>query len=167
MLTSRRKPLIRKRSRVIPSFLSQTKPLSLPKNKTDDVSSLANPLTLESIVAKPRLFKFLLIGLLLLLQISLILERSLEGLTADPQLLLTLSRSVVSSKMIHILHTRFMQDQGNLTQLAWARFQLFETFCFPTIAQQTTDNTNALDLNGLAHAPFVPSVPSRRRQKVV
>jgi hypothetical protein len=42
-----------------------------------------------------------------------------------------------SLPFLHILNTRFMQHQGNLTHLALARLELFKTFCLPTIAQQT------------------------------
>jgi len=42
-----------------------------------------------------------------------------------------------SLPFIHILNTRFMQHQGNLTHLAEARLELFKTFCLPTIVQQT------------------------------
>ena len=40
--------------------------------------------------------------------------------------------------LVHVLKTRFMQEQGNLTELAMARFALFRTFCLPTIQEQTT-----------------------------
>lgn len=40
--------------------------------------------------------------------------------------------------LIHIVHTRFMQEQGALETLGMARFHLFMTFCFPTIVAQST-----------------------------
>jgi len=42
--------------------------------------------------------------------------------------------------IIHIINTRFMQEQGNLTILAKARLHLFQTFCLPTIIHQTSQN---------------------------
>lgn len=42
--------------------------------------------------------------------------------------------------LIHIVHTRFMQHQGNLTILGHARLALFETFCLPTMLHQTNQN---------------------------
>ena len=43
-----------------------------------------------------------------------------------------------SPPFIHILHTRFMQEQGHLTHLAWARLRLFQVFCLPTIVHQSS-----------------------------
>ena len=40
--------------------------------------------------------------------------------------------------LIHIVHTRFMQEQGALEILGMARFHLFMTFCFPTMVAQST-----------------------------
>ena len=42
--------------------------------------------------------------------------------------------------LIHIVHTRFMQHQGNLTTLGVARLKQFTAFCLPTMAHQTTQN---------------------------
>mmetsp|Transcript_16225 Transcript_16225/g.24334 ORF Transcript_16225/g.24334 Transcript_16225/m.24334 type:complete len:408 (+) Transcript_16225:61-1284(+) len=39
---------------------------------------------------------------------------------------------------IHIINTRFMQQQGNLTTLAEARLHLFETFTLPSIMEQSS-----------------------------
>ncbi|KAL3943712.1 MAG: hypothetical protein SGBAC_002219 [Bacillariaceae sp.] len=39
--------------------------------------------------------------------------------------------------MVHIIYSRFMQHQPNLVQLGLARLELFKTFCFPAISQQT------------------------------
>ena len=39
--------------------------------------------------------------------------------------------------LIHILETRFMQNQPNLVQLAKARLHLFRTICIPTVLHQT------------------------------
>ena len=41
-----------------------------------------------------------------------------------------------SHPIIHVVSTRFMQGQANLKNLTLARLQLFETFCWPTIAAQ-------------------------------
>ena len=40
--------------------------------------------------------------------------------------------------LIHIVNTRFMQEQPLLETLGEARLRLFETFCFPTMIAQTT-----------------------------
>lgn len=42
--------------------------------------------------------------------------------------------------ILHFVHSRFMQEQGNLTALGMARFHLFAIFSFPTMVAQTTDN---------------------------
>jgi hypothetical protein len=39
--------------------------------------------------------------------------------------------------LIHIVNSRFMQDQAELLHLSEARLDLFETFCFPGMAGQT------------------------------
>ncbi|KAL7565284.1 hypothetical protein ACA910_014575 [Epithemia clementina (nom. ined.)] len=43
-------------------------------------------------------------------------------------------------KFIHLLHSRFMQEQGHLTSLAWARLLLFQVFCLPSIVHQSSQN---------------------------
>lgn len=40
-------------------------------------------------------------------------------------------------QFLHIVNTRFMQHQGNLTKLANARLVLFENFCLPSMTQQS------------------------------
>jgi hypothetical protein len=40
--------------------------------------------------------------------------------------------------LIYIVHSRFMQFQGSLTELGQARLRLFETFCLPTMRQQSS-----------------------------
>ena len=42
--------------------------------------------------------------------------------------------------LVHIVNTRFMQEQGNLTSLAKARLSLFQTFCLPTMRAQTSQS---------------------------
>jgi hypothetical protein len=39
---------------------------------------------------------------------------------------------------VHIVQSRFMQDQASLTNLASARLELFRIFCLPTMKAQTT-----------------------------
>jgi hypothetical protein len=40
-------------------------------------------------------------------------------------------------RLIHVVETRFMQNQPKLIELARARLRLFETICLPTIIHQT------------------------------
>jgi hypothetical protein len=42
--------------------------------------------------------------------------------------------------LIHIINSRFMQDQGYLTFLGTARLHLFRTFCLPTMVKQSSQN---------------------------
>jgi Putative rhamnosyl transferase len=42
------------------------------------------------------------------------------------------------SQVLHIVLTRFMQDQPNLVHLARARLLLFQTVCLPSMIQQST-----------------------------
>jgi len=42
-----------------------------------------------------------------------------------------------NSQLIHIVNTRFMQEQAHLVHLAEARLLLFEAFCLPTMISQT------------------------------
>lgn len=44
------------------------------------------------------------------------------------------------SPHIHIVSTRFMQQQGNLTTLGKARLELFKVFCLPTMKYQTSQD---------------------------
>ena len=43
-----------------------------------------------------------------------------------------------NNNIIHIVKTRFMQEQGQFLALGAARLALFRTFCLPTMQQQTT-----------------------------
>jgi hypothetical protein len=45
-----------------------------------------------------------------------------------------------TSGLVHIVNTRFMQDQGHLSTLGMARYHQFITFCLPTMVQQTSQN---------------------------
>lgn len=45
-----------------------------------------------------------------------------------------------SFSLIHIVNTRFMQEQGHLYTLAMARLHLFETFCLPSMIHQTSQD---------------------------
>lgn len=42
-----------------------------------------------------------------------------------------------SHPLLHIVNTRFMQEQAHLTHLAEARLVLFEKFCLPTVLRQS------------------------------
>lgn len=42
-----------------------------------------------------------------------------------------------SEGVVHVIQTRFMQFQPNLTELGWARLGLFEAFTFPSVTHQT------------------------------
>ena len=42
--------------------------------------------------------------------------------------------------MLHVVTSRFMQDQPELLALGKARLRLFETFCLPTMLNQKADN---------------------------
>ena len=41
-------------------------------------------------------------------------------------------------QLLHVINTRFMQNQPSLPNLARARLKLFKYFCFPTILNQTS-----------------------------
>lgn len=41
--------------------------------------------------------------------------------------------------LVHIVNTRFMQMQGNLTNLGQARLEIFKHFCLPTMVHQTVN----------------------------
>jgi len=60
-----------------------------------------------------------------------------EGEVSGP---LSRHSSLWSNKynLVHVVHSRFMQHQGNLTHLGRARLELFKSFCMPTLQQQTT-----------------------------
>lgn len=47
------------------------------------------------------------------------------------------SNSASPPRLIHILETRFMQNQPNLIELAKARLHLFSTICLPTVIRQS------------------------------
>jgi hypothetical protein len=44
------------------------------------------------------------------------------------------------SPLIHIVNSRFMQEQGDLYELAMARLALFQTVCLPSMIHQSTTN---------------------------
>jgi hypothetical protein len=65
------------------------------------------------------------------------------GLASKPRELIDIASALDSSSaaewpLVHIVHTRFMQEQSQLHALAWARLGLFEVFCLPTMIQQTS-----------------------------
>jgi hypothetical protein len=43
-------------------------------------------------------------------------------------------------EIVHVVNTRFMMGQANMTILGEARLKLFETFCLPTIINQSVQN---------------------------
>ena len=43
---------------------------------------------------------------------------------------------VKDQKLVHVIHTRFMQYQPDLAMLGKARLKLFQTFCLPTLINQ-------------------------------
>jgi len=49
-------------------------------------------------------------------------------------------QNIKTSPLIHIVSTRFMQEQHNLTSLAKARLELFRSFCLPSIVNQKSQN---------------------------
>lgn len=63
--------------------------------------------------------------------------RSLEALAAKHPV--SSLPNATEWPLVHIVNTRFMQDQGRLTILGTARLHLFETFCLPSMLGQTTD----------------------------
>jgi len=56
----------------------------------------------------------------------------------QPEKIINLTLREDDPELIHIVHTRFMQHQGNLTTLGLARLKQFTSFCLPTMANQTT-----------------------------
>lgn len=94
---------------------------------------------------KPLIFILRIIGIVggFCTGLSFVLVHLLEIETNDD-----LAHHLVSTKsdapssgwphpFIHILNTRFQQEQGNLTALGRARLVLFETFCLNSILGQT------------------------------
>ncbi|KAL3943719.1 MAG: hypothetical protein SGBAC_002226, partial [Bacillariaceae sp.] len=47
---------------------------------------------------------------------------------------------VETKKLVHIIHTRFMQYQPDLKMLGMARLKLFESFCLPTMTNQRSQD---------------------------
>jgi hypothetical protein len=54
------------------------------------------------------------------------------------KLLISDSDSSSQPRLIHILETRFMQNQPDLVELAKARLQLFAAICLPTVIKQSS-----------------------------
>jgi Putative rhamnosyl transferase len=48
--------------------------------------------------------------------------------------------STWTAPLVHIVNTRFMQEQGHLKALGRARLHLFRTFCLPTMIHQSTQD---------------------------
>ena len=58
-------------------------------------------------------------------------NQSLSTATTSP------TSKTIFPRLIHILETRFMQNQPNLIELAKARLHLLQTICLPTVLHQT------------------------------
>ena len=50
------------------------------------------------------------------------------------------SGEVQFSELVHVVETRFMQQQSRLLELGLARLALFEAFCLPSMLSQTNEN---------------------------
>jgi hypothetical protein len=79
----------------------------------------------------------------LILCLGLLIFVAPPGLASKPRELIDIASALDSSSaaewpLVHIVHTRFMQEQSQLHALAWARLGLFEVFCLPTMIQQTS-----------------------------
>jgi len=59
---------------------------------------------------------------------------------ARPNATAAADSSALPGELIHIVHTRFMQHQSNLTTLGVARLKQFLAFCLPTMVHQTTQD---------------------------
>lgn len=46
----------------------------------------------------------------------------------------------IDPELIHVVETRFMQQQSSLLELGMARLALFEAFCLPSMLSQTSSN---------------------------
>ena len=46
----------------------------------------------------------------------------------------------INPELVHVIETRFMQEQYSLLELGLARLALFESFCLPSILTQTNGN---------------------------
>jgi len=53
---------------------------------------------------------------------------------------LTVQNDNDTKSIVHIIRSRFMVDQGNLTTLGQARFELMKQFTFASLQQQTSQN---------------------------
>jgi len=50
------------------------------------------------------------------------------------------SKYEIDPELIHVVETRFMQQQPSLLELGMARLALFEAFCLPSMLSQTSSN---------------------------
>jgi len=66
--------------------------------------------------------------------------------------------------LIHIVNTRFMQEQAHLTHLAEARLMLFERFCLPTVLRQSVFEYASFDPDPKASANSTAASARRRAQ---
>jgi len=68
------------------------------------------------------------------------LQRSVQSHTNSTHKTLHHHTNHTSTNVIHIVYTRFMQHQANLTNLGLARMELFQTFFLRSLSKQSTDN---------------------------
>lgn len=52
----------------------------------------------------------------------------------------SITTTVNSNRIVHVIQTRFMQHQSHLIELGFGRLALFETFCLPSMLAQTSNN---------------------------
>jgi hypothetical protein len=60
-----------------------------------------------------------------------------EQISSTNQATATATATARTPSILHIVNTRFMQNQPNLTTLATARLHLFQTFCLPSMIHQS------------------------------
>ena len=69
--------------------------------------------------------------------------------------------------LLHFVHTRFMQEQGQLTALAWARAYLWQIFCLPTMVGQSVNNNNNNTTNFMWLIRFDPDLDAAVLQYLI
>ena len=67
-------------------------------------------------------------------------QRSLRSVDSTIMGIDTANDDGNDNNLLHVVTTRFMQDQPKLHALGKARLSLFETFCLPTMIHQEADN---------------------------
>mmetsp|Transcript_5755 Transcript_5755/g.8395 ORF Transcript_5755/g.8395 Transcript_5755/m.8395 type:complete len:433 (-) Transcript_5755:963-2261(-) len=119
--------------------------MSLRKKNLKRVSNSLNPASRPALAVR-KLIKFILVTLFLCWTYSLYnLIITTHGdnffplsATMRHQSQLQANTNRWDWEFIHIVNTRFMQDQGKLSVLARARLELFKEFCLPTMINQTS-----------------------------